>query len=77
MSLANRATTKAEEAILEAGGFRQSALESMGDFNGEGLYQGNWFHDELPQGVCHLGPDEALEFLAQRRAALQGIKYEG
>ena len=76
MSLANRATTKAEEAILEVGGFYQSNLESMEDLDSEGLYKGNWYHNELPAGVYHLGPDEALEFLAKRRQALQGIKYE-
>ena len=67
MSMANRATTKAEEAILAAGGFYQSALESTGDYDSNGLYKGNWYHRELPTGVPHMGPDEALAFLAERR----------
>lgn len=69
MSMANRATTKAEEAFLQANGFFQSMLESTGDFttvDGESLYCGNWYHQELPEGVCHLGPDEALKFLEIR-----------
>ena len=66
MSLANRATTKAEQAILEAGGFYKSAFESLGPYNG------HWYHPELPAGVPHLGPDEALKFLADRRRQFEG-----
>lgn len=71
MSLANRPTTKAEEAIFEANGFCKSPLESLGDYvevDGETLYRGNWFHREHPQGQNHFSPDEALAFLATRRA---------
>jgi hypothetical protein len=70
MSMANRATTKAEEAILQANGFYQSPFESMADttvVDGEYLYCGNWYHSEQPAGVTHFGPDEALAFLASRR----------
>ena len=69
MSMANRATTKAEEAYLKANGFYESMLESTGDYttvDGETPYCGNWYHCELPEGVCHLGPDEALKFLKER-----------
>ena len=69
MSMANRPTTKAEEAILEANGFYKSPLESMGDYtevDGESLYCGNWFHREHPVGEGHMCPDEALQFLQDR-----------
>lgn len=69
MSMANRATTKAEEAILTANGFYQSPFESTGDLtevDGETLYCGNWFHTETPAGDGHMGPDEALKFLETR-----------
>ena len=69
MSMANRPTTKAEEAILEANGFRRDPLRSMGDYtevDGESLYCGHWYHREHPADKLHFSPDEALQFLANR-----------
>ncbi len=58
MSMANRATTRAESVFLESKGWYHSNLESMNDPDADGLYVGNWFHREVKDG--HKGPDEAL-----------------
>lgn len=79
MSMASRATTKSEEAILQANGFYKSPLESLGDYtevDGESLYCGNWFHTEHPVGAGHMGPDEALKFLETRLQEFAKIRPE-
>ena len=71
MSLASRPTTKAEEQFLLQNGFYKSPLESIGDtcmVEGEELYQGNWFHAEIPTQTGHFGPDDAMAILKERLA---------